>query len=124
MAAADLVGSSIKVAPAFKLRRVELCSGRVAMTRQQREAELRLMLTTQRGKEEPLAILKHQAGISEGNLPPFGTLLVDTILNYEYPPEGGAGGVGGGSWFASGPRVDRARRPQVRGAPGSGIAGR
>ena len=58
------------------------------MDRQQREAELRLMLTTQRGKEELLAILKEHAGIKEGNLPPFGTLLVDTIPNYEYPPEG------------------------------------
>jgi hypothetical protein len=55
------------------------------MTRQQREAELHEMLTTQRGKEEILAILKRHAGISDGNLPPFGTLLVDAILNYEYP---------------------------------------
>jgi hypothetical protein len=45
------------------------------------------MLTTQRGKEELLAILKEHAGIKEGNLPPFGTLLVETILNYEFPPE-------------------------------------
>ena len=57
------------------------------MNRQQREAELREMLTTQRGKEELLATLKKHAGIEEGNLPPFGTLLVETILNYEYPPE-------------------------------------
>ena len=57
------------------------------MNRQQREDELRTMLTTQRGKEELLEILKKQAGIEGGNLPPFGTLLVDTILNYEFPPE-------------------------------------
>lgn len=57
------------------------------MDRQQREAELRTLLTTQRGKEEILAILKEHAGIVEGNLPPFGTLLVETILNYEFPPE-------------------------------------
>jgi hypothetical protein len=58
------------------------------MNRQQREAELRAMLTTQRGKEELLAVLKNHAGMEgEGNLPPFGTLLVDAILNYEYPPE-------------------------------------
>jgi hypothetical protein len=58
------------------------------MTRAQREAELRELLTTQRGKEELLAILKKHAGIvDEGNLPPFGTLLVETILNYEFPPE-------------------------------------
>jgi hypothetical protein len=57
------------------------------MNRHQREAELRNMLTTQRGKEELLAILKEHAGITEGNLPPFGTLLVETILNYEFPPE-------------------------------------
>src|SRR5438477_10422885 len=56
------------------------------MDRRQREAELRTMLTTQRGKEELLAILKEHAGIKEGNLPPFGTLLVETILNFEYPP--------------------------------------
>jgi hypothetical protein len=60
------------------------------MTRQQREAELKMMLTTQRGKEELLAILKEHAGMMEGNLPPFGTLLVDTILNFEFPPEGEA----------------------------------
>jgi hypothetical protein len=57
------------------------------MNRQQRETELREMLTTQRGKEELLATLKQHAGIQEGNLPSFGTLLVDTILNYEYPPD-------------------------------------
>ena len=57
------------------------------MNRQQREDELRTMLTTQRGKEELLEILKKQAGIEGGNLPPFGTLLVDTILNYEFPAE-------------------------------------
>ncbi len=57
------------------------------MTREEREAELRNLLTTQRGKEEILAILKHHAGmIDQGNLPPFGTLLIETILNYEYPP--------------------------------------
>lgn len=57
------------------------------MDRHQREKELREMLTTQRGKEELLATLKKHAGIEEGNLPPFGALLVDTILNYEYPGE-------------------------------------
>jgi hypothetical protein len=62
------------------------------MDRQQREAELRTMLTTQRGKEEMLALLKKHAGLEgAGNLPPFGTVLVDAILNYEYPPEGTAG---------------------------------
>jgi hypothetical protein len=55
------------------------------MTRQEREAELNQLLTTQRGKEEVLATLKHHAGITNGNLPPFGTLLVETILNYEFP---------------------------------------
>jgi hypothetical protein len=60
------------------------------MDREQREAELRAMLTSQRGKEELLAILKRHAGIEEGNLPPFGTLLVETVLNYEYAPEAGA----------------------------------
>ena len=39
------------------------------MDRQQREAELRALLTTERGKEEILATLKRQAGIEEGNLP-------------------------------------------------------
>ena len=57
------------------------------MDRQQREAELREMLTTQRGKEELLATLKRHAGMTEGNLPPFGTLLVEAVLNYEFPPE-------------------------------------
>jgi len=59
------------------------------MNRQQREAELRTMLTTQRGKEELLEILKKHAGIEAGNLPSFGTLLVETLLNYEFPPEAG-----------------------------------
>jgi hypothetical protein len=59
------------------------------MTREQREAELRDLLTTQRGKEEVLAILKQHAGMEgNGNLPPFGTLLVEAILNYEYPADG------------------------------------
>jgi hypothetical protein len=62
-------------------------AGEPTMNRQQREDELRMMLTTQRGKEELLEILKNHAGIEGGNLPPFGTLLVDTILNYEFPPE-------------------------------------
>jgi hypothetical protein len=62
------------------------------MTREQREAELRNLLTTQRGKEEILAILKQHAGMEDqGNLPPFGTLLVETILNYEYPADGEPG---------------------------------
>jgi hypothetical protein len=61
------------------------------MDRQQRESELKMMLTTQRGKEELLSILKEHAGIKDGNLPPFGTLLVDAILNYEYPPDGSRG---------------------------------
>lgn len=62
------------------------------MNRQEREAELRTMLTTQRGKEELLALLKKHAGLEgEGNLPPFGTLLVDTVLNYEFSSEPGAG---------------------------------
>ena len=43
------------------------------MDRQQREAELRTMLTTQRGKEELLAVLKKHAGLEgQGNLPPSG----------------------------------------------------
>ena len=62
------------------------------MTREQREAELRELLTTQRGKEEVLAILKKHAGVEgQGNLPPFGTLLVDTILNYEFPARSDSG---------------------------------
>lgn len=56
------------------------------MNRQQREDELRNLLTTQRGKEEILEVLKKHAGIEGGNLPPFGTMLVETILNYEFPP--------------------------------------
>jgi hypothetical protein len=64
------------------------------MDREQREAELRTMLTTQRGKEELLATLKEHAGLKGGNLPPFGTLLVETILNLEYPPEAVAAGAG------------------------------
>ena len=61
--------------------------GGPTMNRRQREDELRAMLTTQRGKEELLATLKKQAGIQGGNLPPFGSLLVAAILNYEYPSE-------------------------------------
>jgi hypothetical protein len=60
------------------------------MDRKEREAELRTMLTTQRGKEELLAVLMKHAGMEgKGNLPPFGTVLVEAILNYEYPPEPG-----------------------------------
>jgi hypothetical protein len=62
-------------------------AGTPTMNRQQREDELHTMLTTQRGKEELLELLKKHAGIEGGNLPPFGTLLVDTILNYEFPAE-------------------------------------
>ncbi len=58
------------------------------MDRQQREAELHQLLTNPRGKEEVLAILKKHAGMEQGNLPPLGTLLVETILNYEFPPAG------------------------------------
>ncbi len=62
------------------------------MTREQRESELRELLTTQRGKEEVLATLKRHAGMDgQGNLPPFGTLLVNTILNYEYPDKPDSG---------------------------------
>jgi len=32
-----------------------------------------------------LETLKRHAGMDSGNLPSFGTLLVQTILNYEYP---------------------------------------
>jgi hypothetical protein len=61
------------------------------MNREQRESELREMLTTQRGKEELLSTLKKHAGMDDqGNLPPFGTLLVETILNYEYPADTGS----------------------------------
>ena len=56
------------------------------MNRQQREDELKNLLTTQRGKEEILEILKKHAGIEGGNLPPFGTMLIETILNYEFAP--------------------------------------
>jgi hypothetical protein len=98
------------------------------MDRQEREVELRAMLTTQRGKEELLALLKEHAGLGgEGNLPPFGTLLVDAILNYEYPPQGTAEpgrGAGGGS-EAGRPAVERAEpgdakfeEPPGREAPG------
>jgi hypothetical protein len=65
------------------------------MNRQQRENELRTMLTTQRGKEELLAIMKKHAGIEEGNLPPFGSLLVQTVLSYEFPLENGQEAAGG-----------------------------
>jgi hypothetical protein len=57
------------------------------MTREQREAELRLMLTSPPGQEELFSLLQHHAGVEERNPPSFGTLLVDTILNYEYPPD-------------------------------------
>ena len=56
------------------------------MDRRQREDELRTMLTSQRGKEELLEILKKHAGMEGGNLPPFGSLLVQAVLNYEFPP--------------------------------------
>jgi hypothetical protein len=84
------------------------------MDRQQREAELRTMLTSQRGKEEMLATLKKHAGMEEGNLPPFGTLLVETILNLEYPPEGPtAGGESRGT-----PDAVAAKPASEKGEPG------
>ena len=76
------------------------------------------MLTTQRGKEELLAILKKHAGIEGGNLPPFGSLLVQAILNYEYPPEPEPGSSHDGEPVRSDPREDRTRRRQVLGASG------
>jgi len=89
------------------------------MNREQREAELRALLTTQRGKEEILATLKEHAGILEGNLPPFGTLLVETILNYEFPPEEGAvpGRPAAGS-EATEPGDEKFEDPPGREAPG------
>jgi len=69
-----------------------MIKGRKNMDRKEREAELRTMLTTQRGKEELLALLMKHAGMEgKGNLPPFGTLLVETVLNYEYPSVPGTG---------------------------------
>lgn len=89
------------------------------MDRQQREAELRALLTTQRGKEEILAILKEHAGIVEGNLPSFGTLLVETILNYEFPPEEGAGKDWPGTGSeATEPGDQKFEEPPGREAPG------
>jgi hypothetical protein len=89
------------------------------MDRRQREEELRTMLTSQRGKEELLATLKKHAGMEEGNLPPFGTLLVETILNYEYAPEGtpeqGAGaGAGVESRGASKPASEKVEPGDVK----------
>src|ERR687897_610017 len=55
--------------------------GEEGMDRQQREAELREMLTRPRGKVELLSLFKEHAGLGvERNLPPFGTLLVHSIL--------------------------------------------
>ncbi len=87
------------------------------MDLQEREAELRAMLTTQRGKEELLALLQKHAGLEgEGNLPPFGTLLVDAILNYEYPPEGTAvpGQDAGTGRSAGQPAPDRVEPGDVK----------
>jgi hypothetical protein len=83
------------------------------MNRQEREAELRAMLTTQRGKEELLALLKKHAGLEgEGNLPPFGTLLVDAVLNYEYRPEDAAGqGQDAGTRPSAGPPTSARTEP-------------
>jgi hypothetical protein len=81
------------------------------MNRQQREDELRTMLTTQRGKEELLEILKKHAGIEGGNLPPFGTLLVQTVLNYEFPP-------GPGQETKSSAEEDRTNPTSAQAEPG------
>ena len=88
------------------------------MDRRQREDELRTMLTSQRGKEELLEILKKHAGMEGGNLPPFGSLLVQAVLNYEFPPGRGGGSSPGRPPARSEPREDRTRRRQVLGAPG------
>jgi hypothetical protein len=53
--------------------------------REQREAELREMLATPDGKDALLATLKGHMGLPAGAQPPAGTLLVDAILNYEFP---------------------------------------
>jgi len=99
------------------------------MNREQREAELRTMLTSQRGKEELLATLQKHAGLTGGNLPPFGTLLVESILNYEYPAEGPAGPSGAeGTQVAadaSNPAIDKVEPGDVKFSqpPGQDAAG-
>jgi hypothetical protein len=53
------------------------------MDRQQRAAELRMTLTSQRGKDELLALLKKHAGLEEGYLPSLDNLHVEIILSGE-----------------------------------------
>ena len=55
------------------------------MNRQQREDELRNLLTTQRGKEE-ISRSSRSMRESKAETSSFGTMLVETILNYEFPP--------------------------------------
>jgi hypothetical protein len=76
--------------------------------REQREAELRNMLATPAGATELLAIFGRHAGVPAGGQPPAGPLLVDTILNFEFPqdegrPAGGEPGVGASTAAREGP---------------------
>jgi hypothetical protein len=58
------------------------------MDRRQREAELRTMLTARLGMEKLLAIHERHAGLGKSNPPPSESLLVETILNFEYQTQG------------------------------------
>ena len=64
----------------------------------------------------PITEIAEHAGIEEeGNLPPFGTLLVDTILNYEYP---GAGENGSPVADAREPGDEKFEAPPGQESPG------
>jgi len=64
--------------------------------------------------------LAHLSGLkdlrAQGNLPPFGTLLVHSILNYEYPPEGSSNsGQDGRSGLDAGqPAAEKAEPGDVK----------
>ena len=56
------------------------------MKRQRREGELRLRLTSRRGKEELLSLLERRMNLEECDLLPAEALGVEIILRYEHEP--------------------------------------
>ena len=93
------------------------------MNRQRREDELRNLLTTQRGEEEILEILEKQCGNRRRKPSSLGTMLVETILNYEFPPRSDQEPESAKAKSDAAP-ADRAGRCQVRGASRHGITRR
>ncbi len=54
-------------------------------TRDEREKELQNLARTDKGKWELTNLVKRYQGLHEGQTLPVGTLLIQAILQHEYP---------------------------------------